>query len=109
MKRTDFLETLGLEEAGLDRLIRAGYTLLDLITYFTVGPKRKRAPGPSIAAPRRRARPVRDPHRFREGFIRAETIAYDDYVALQRRSRRSRCRQASRLEGKEYVVRRRRR
>ena len=65
-ERAEFLETLGLEEAGLDRLIRAGYELLDLITYFTVGPKEARA-WTITAAPRRRGG-RRHPHRFREGL-----------------------------------------
>jgi GTP-binding protein YchF len=101
-ERVDFLETLGLEEAGLDRLIRAGYDLLHLITYFTVGPKEARAwtitkgtKGPAAAGVIHTD--------FEKGFIRAETIAYDDYVAL---GGEAGARDAGklRLEGKEYVV-----
>src|SRR6476620_3422452 len=80
-ERVEFLETLGLEEAGLDRLIRAGYQLLDLITYFTVGQKEARAwtiprgtKGPAAAGVIHTD--------FEKGFIRAETIAYADYIAL---------------------------
>ncbi len=80
-ERTEFLESLGLHEAGLDRLIRAGYALLGLATYFTVGPKEARAwtiPA-GTSAPRAAGVIHGD---FEKGFIRAETIAYDDYVAL---------------------------
>jgi GTP-binding protein YchF len=80
-ERAEFLESLGLEEAGLDRLIRAGYALLGLATYFTVGPKEARAwtiPA-GTAAPQAAGVIHGD---FERGFIRAETIAYDDYVAL---------------------------
>ena len=101
-ERAEFLDTLGLEEAGLDRLIRAGYQLLDLITYFTVGPKEARAwtinrgtKGPAAAGVIHTD--------FEKGFIRAETIAYADYVAL---GGEAGARDAGklRLEGKEYVV-----
>ncbi len=76
-----FLEELGLEEAGLDRLIRAGYQLLDLQTYFTVGPKEARAwtIRRGTLAPQAAGVIHGD---FERGFIRAETIAYDDYVSL---------------------------
>jgi ribosome-binding ATPase YchF (GTP1/OBG family) len=101
-ERVDFLETLGLEEAGLDRLIRAGYELLDLITYFTVGPKEARAwtihrgtKGPAAAGVIHTD--------FEKGFIRAETIAYADYVALGGEAG-ARDSGKLRLEGKEYVV-----
>jgi GTP-binding protein YchF len=101
-ERAEFLETLGLEEAGLDRLIRAGYQLLDLITYFTVGPKEARAwtihrgtKGPAAAGVIHTD--------FEKGFIRAETIAYADYVALNGEAG-ARDAGKLRLEGKEYVV-----
>ena len=101
-ERAEFLETLGLEEAGLDRLIRAGYQLLDLITYFTVGPKEARAwtihrgtKGPASAGVIHTD--------FEKGFIRAETIAYADYVALNGEAG-ARDAGKLRLEGKEYVV-----
>ncbi|MFY0690447.1 MAG: redox-regulated ATPase YchF [Paracoccaceae bacterium] len=76
-----FLEEMGLEEAGLDRLIRAGYELLHLETYFTVGPKEARAwtIRQGTLAPQAAGVIHGD---FEKGFIRAETIAYDDYVEL---------------------------
>ena len=76
-----FLEEMGLEEAGLDRLIRAGYDLLHLQTYFTVGPKEARAwtIRQGTLAPQAAGVIHGD---FEKGFIRAETIAYDDFVAL---------------------------
>ena len=80
-ERAEFLETLGLEEAGLNRLIRAGYELLDLITYFTVGPKEARAWTIDRGTKAPQAAGVIHTD-FEKGFIRAETIAYDDYVAL---------------------------
>ena len=78
---TMFLEEMGLHEAGLDRLIRAGYELLNLETYFTVGPKEARAwtIKRGTLAPQAAGVIHGD---FERGFIRAETIAYDDYVAL---------------------------
>lgn len=76
-----FLEELGLTEAGLDRMIRAGYDLLHLQTYFTAGPKETRAwtIRKGTLAPKAASVIHGD---FEKGFIRAETIAYDDYVAL---------------------------
>ena len=101
-ERKDFLDTLGLEEAGLDRLIRAGYRLLDLITYFTAGPKEARAwtVHRGTRAPQAAGVIHSD---FEKGFIRAETIAYADYVAL---GGEAGARDAGklRLEGKDYVV-----
>jgi GTP-binding protein YchF len=75
-----FLEEMGLEEAGLDRLIRAGYALLGLQTYFTVGPKEARAwtITKGTLAPQAAGVIHGD---FEKGFIRAETVGYDDYVA----------------------------
>jgi ribosome-binding ATPase YchF (GTP1/OBG family) len=101
-ERTEFLDTLGLEEAGLDRLIRAGYQLLDLITYFTVGPKEARAWTITRGTKAPAAAGVIHTD-FEKGFIRAETIAYADYVAL---GGEAGARDAGklRLEGKEYVV-----
>jgi len=101
-ERVDFLETLGLEEAGLDRLIRAGYQLLDLITYFTVGPKEARAWTIHRGTKAPAAAGVIHTD-FEKGFIRAETIAYDDYVTF---GGEAGARDAGklRLEGKEYVV-----
>jgi len=101
-ERVDFLDTLGLHEAGLDRLIRAGYELLHLITYFTVGPKEARAwtITKGTKAPQAAAVIHTD---FEKGFIRAETIAYDDYVTLGGEVG-ARDGGKLRLEGKEYVV-----
>jgi GTP-binding protein YchF len=101
-ERAEFLDTLGLEEPGLDRLIRAGYQLLDLITYFTVGPKETRAwtITRGTKAPQAAAVIHTD---FEKGFIRAETIAYDDYVTLGGESG-ARDGGKLRLEGKEYPV-----
>src|SRR5216683_2836064 len=101
-ERAEFLDTLGLEEAGLDRLIRAGYQLLDLITYFTVGPKEARAWTINRGTKAPAAAGVIHTD-FEKGFIRAETIAYADYVAL---GGEAGARDAGklRLEGKEYVV-----
>ena len=97
----DFLESAGLAEPGLNRVIRAGYDLLHLVTYFTVGPRR-RAPGPSPRAPRPGGG-GRHPHGFREGYIRAETIAYEDYVSGNGEAG-ARDAGKFRLEGKDYVV-----
>ncbi|MFQ6549668.1 redox-regulated ATPase YchF [Aestuariibius sp. 2305UL40-4] len=76
-----FLDEMGLKEAGLDRLIRAGYALLNLETYFTIGPKEARAwtIREGTLAPQAAGVIHGD---FEKGFIRAETIAYDDFVAL---------------------------
>jgi GTP-binding protein YchF len=101
-ERTEFLEMQGLEEAGLDRLIRTAYGLLDLITYFTAGPKEARAW--TIPRGSRAPQAAGVIHTdFEKGFIRAETIAYADYVAL---SGEAGARDAGklRLEGKEYIV-----
>ncbi|MEM8790083.1 MAG: redox-regulated ATPase YchF [Pseudomonadota bacterium] len=80
-ERAEFLEDLGLAEAGLDRLIKAGYALLGLITYFTAGPKEARAwtVAEGTLAPQAAGVIHGD---FERGFIRAETIAYDDYTRL---------------------------
>lgn len=78
--KADFLETLGLEETGLTRVIRAGYELLHLITFFTVGPKEARAwtVRAGAKAPEAAGAIHTD---FKKGFIKAETIAYDDFIA----------------------------
>jgi ribosome-binding ATPase len=97
-----FLEEMGLEEAGLDRLIRAGYALLGLQTYFTVGPKEARAwtIEKGTLAPQAAGVIHGD---FERGFIRSETIAYDDYIAG---SGEAGAREAGkfRVEGKTYEV-----
>ena len=78
--KIEFLAELGLEETGLARLIRAGYGLLDLLTFFTVGPKEARAWTVASGATAPQAAGVIHTD-FQRGFIRAETIAYDDYIA----------------------------
>ncbi len=97
-----FLGELGLEEAGLDRLIRAGYELLHLETYFTVGPKEARAwtIKSGTAAPQAAGVIHGD---FEKGFIRAETIAFDDYVALNG-EQGAKDAGKMRAEGKAYIV-----
>ncbi|MEO1140318.1 MAG: redox-regulated ATPase YchF [Pseudomonadota bacterium] len=99
---TMFLEEMGLDEAGLDRLIKAGYDLLQLETYFTVGPKEARAwtVRRGTAAPQAAGVIHGD---FEKGFIRAETIAYDDYVDL---GGEGPAKEAGKMraEGKSYVV-----
>ncbi|SLN66585.1 Ribosome-binding ATPase YchF [Pseudoruegeria aquimaris] len=97
-----FLSEMGLEEAGLDRLIRAGYQLLNLQTYFTVGPKEARAWTIRKGALAPQAAGVIHGD-FERGFIRAETIAYDDYVTLGG-EQAARDAGKMRAEGKTYVV-----
>ena len=89
-------------EPGLDRLIRAGYSLLGLITFFTAGPKESRAWTVEKGARAPRAASVIHSD-FEKGFIRAEVIKYDDYIAFNGEAG---AREAGkfRLEGKEYVV-----
>jgi ribosome-binding ATPase len=101
-ERGEFLETLGLAEPGLNRLIHEAYALLGLRTYFTAGPKEARAWTISAGATAPQAAGVIHTD-FEKGFIRAETIAYDDYVRLNGEAG---ARDAGKLrsEGKEYVV-----
>ena len=101
-EQKDFLEAAGLAEPGLNRVIRAGYKLLDLVTYFTVGPKEARAW--TIEQGTRGPKAAGVIHTdFEKGYIRAETIAYEDYVSCKGEAG---AREAGkfRLEGKEYVV-----
>lgn len=98
----EFLEGMGLHEPGLDRLIRAGYDLLGLITYFTVGPKETRAWTITRGTKAPGAAGVIHSD-FERGFIRAQTIAYDDFVALGGEAAAKEAGKA-RDEGKEYVV-----
>jgi len=101
-EQAEFLETLGLSEPGLDRLIRRGYELLDLLTYFTAGPKETRAW--TIPAGTKAPQAAGVIHSdFEKGFIRAQTIAYDDYIALGGEVAAKEAGKA-RDEGKEYVV-----
>jgi GTP-binding protein YchF len=101
-ERAEYLEAVGLKEAGLDRLIRAGYDLLHLVTYFTVGPKEARAWTITKGTKAPQAAGVIHTD-FERGFIRAETIAYEDYVALNGEAG-ARDAGKLRLEGKDYVV-----
>jgi GTP-binding protein YchF len=100
--RAEFLAEMGLDEPGLNRLIRAGYALLDLVTYFTVGPKEARAWTITRGTKAPQAAGVIHTD-FEKGFIRSETIAYDDYVT---NNGETGCKEAGkmRLEGKDYVV-----
>jgi GTP-binding protein YchF len=101
--RGEFLEGLGLHDSGLDRVIRAGYALLGLITYFTVGPKETRAWTivKGTKAPQAAAVIHND---FERGFIACETIGYDDFATYKGEAG---AKEAGRMrvEGKEYVVR----
>jgi len=101
-EQKDYLEAIDLAEPGLNRVIRAGYDLLGLITYFTVGPKEARAwtVTRNTRAPQAAGVIHTD---FEKGFIRAETIAFDDYISL-RGEAGARDAGRLRLEGKEYVV-----
>jgi len=101
-EKQEFLQAIGLHETGLTQIIRAGYGLLNLITFFTVGPKEchgwqllKGSTAPQAAGIIHTD--------FEKGFIRAETIAYQDYVQFNGEEG---CKNAGklRLEGKEYIV-----
>ncbi len=100
--KQEFLETLGLKEAGLNRIIQAGYKLLDLVTFFTVGPKEARAWTVQGGSKAPQAAGVIHTD-FEKGFIRAETIAYDDFVAGKGEQGAKEAGKM-RLEGSEYVV-----
>jgi GTP-binding protein YchF len=101
--RKEFLDGLGLSDSGLDRVIRAGYDLLGLITYFTVGPKEARAWTivRGTKAPQAAAVIHND---FERGFIACETIAYDDFVTLKG-EQGAKDAGKMRVEGRDYVVR----
>ena len=101
-ERGEYLEALGLEESGLARVIRAGYKLLGLQTFFTAGPKESRAwTFPSGAKAPQAAGEIHTD--FEKGFIRAETIAYEDYIALNGEVG---AKEAGKMrqEGKDYLV-----
>ncbi|KIA81389.1 GTP-binding protein [Chromobacterium piscinae] len=100
--KAEFLETLGLEEPGLDRLIRAGYKLLGLQTYFTAGVKEVRAWTIHVGDTAPQAAGVIHTD-FERGFIRAQTIAYADFIAY---GGEAKAKEAGKMraEGKEYVV-----
>jgi len=101
-ERVEFLSDLGLHETGLSRIIRAGYDLLHLITFFTAGPKETRAWTVEKGSKAPQAAGVIHTD-FERGFIRAETISYEDYVAFKGETG---AREAGKLrsEGKDYVV-----
>lgn len=101
-EQADYLEAIGLAEPGLNRVIREGYALLGLVTYFTVGPKEARAWTIPLGTKAPAAAGVIHSD-FEKGFIRAETIAYADYIAGKGEAG---AREAGkfRLEGKDYVV-----
>ncbi|WP_343712355.1 redox-regulated ATPase YchF [Inquilinus sp.] len=102
-EKQEFLASIGLEEPGLNKVIRAGYKLLGLLTFFTVGPKEARAWTVNVGATAPEAAGVIHTD-FQRGFIKAETIDYDSYVALggeQGAKDAGKMRQ----EGKDYVVR----
>jgi GTP-binding protein YchF len=101
-ERKDFLNSMGLEETGLDRLIRAGYDILGLITYFTAGEKEVRAWTINVGdkAPAAAGKIHGD---FEKGFIKAEVVGYDDYLVCGTRSA-ARDKGKARMEGKEYTV-----
>ena len=100
--KQEFLSSLGLKETGLSRIIRAGYNLLNLVTYFTVGPKEARAwtITRGMQAPQAAGVIHSD---FEKGFIRAECVGYNDYIAANGEQGAKEVGKF-RLEGKEYVV-----
>jgi ribosome-binding ATPase YchF (GTP1/OBG family) len=101
--RPDFLESAGLKEPGLNAVIRAGYALLELLTFFTAGKPEVRAWTTVKGAKAPQAAGVIHTD-FEKGFIKAEVIWWEDYVEL---GGEARCREAGKLaiEGKDYVVR----
>ena len=101
-EQKDYLDAIGLTEPGLNRVIRTGYELLDLVTYFTVGPKEARAwtITKGMRAPQAAGVIHSD---FEKGFIRSETIGYTDYVTLNGESGAKEAGKF-RLEGKDYIV-----
>lgn len=103
VERTEYLLDIGIQETGLDRMINAGYELLNLMTFFTAGPKATRAwTVPKGSTAPKAAREIHTD--FENGFIRAEVISYEDYVSLggEQRSKEA---GRMRVEGKDYIVR----
>ncbi len=102
-ERDEFLQELGMDEPGLDRVIRAGYKLLGLQTFFTAGPKEARAWTVKLGASAPTAAGVIHTD-FEKGFIRAEVIGYDDFIACNGEAR---ARESGkwRLEGRDYIIR----
>ncbi len=101
-ERQEFLQSIGLQETGLSKLITASYKLLGLITYFTAGPKEARAWDVRLGASAPQAAGVIHTD-FEKGFIKAETIAYSDYLAFKGEVGAKEAGKL-RLEGKEYIV-----
>ncbi|MFY9685634.1 MAG: redox-regulated ATPase YchF [Pseudolabrys sp.] len=101
-ERADYLAAVGLQETGLDRLVRTGYALLHLVTYFTAGPKETRAWTITVGTKAPQAAGVIHTD-FEKGFIRAETISYGDYIANNGETGAKEAGKM-RLEGKDYVV-----
>ena len=101
-ERLEFLQELGLDESGLDRVIRAGYQLLNLHTYFTAGEKEVRAWTVKVGATAPEAAGVIHTD-FQKGFIRAEVVSYDDFIA-HNGEQGAKDAGRWRLEGKDYVV-----
>ena len=101
-ERKDFIEALGLESSGLDRLTQAGYELLGLITFFTVGPKEAHAwtTTEGSTAPQSAGKIHTD---FEKGFIRAEVISYKDYIAGGSEAKVKEMGKL-RVEGKDYIT-----
>ena len=101
-EKTEFLEEMGMDEAGLDRLIRAGYDLLGLQTYFTAGVKEVRAWTVKVGATAPQGAGVIHTD-FEKGFIRAEVVGYDDFIEFKGESG---AKEAGkwRLEGKDYII-----
>ncbi len=100
--RAEFLDGLGLADSGLDRVIAAGYRLLGLATYFTVGPKETRAWTITVGTKAPQAAAVIH-NDFERGFIACETVAYDDYVAYKGEAGAKEAGRM-RIEGRDYVV-----
>jgi GTP-binding protein YchF len=101
-EKKEFLDDLGMAEAGLDRVVRAGYELLELATYFTAGVKEVRAWTIPVGASAPQAAGVIHSD-FERGFIRAEVISYDDFIAFKG-EQGAKDAGKWRLEGKDYVV-----
>ena len=101
-EKKEFLEAVGLEETGLSQIIKSSYKLLDLITFFTVGPKECHAwtLKKNSSAPKAAGVIHTD---FEKGFIRAETISYNDYITLNGEEG-SKTAGKLRLEGKDYIT-----
>jgi ribosome-binding ATPase YchF (GTP1/OBG family) len=101
-EKTEFLDSIGLSQSGLSQIVREGYGLLNLITFFTAGPKEARAWTVRAGANAPEAAGVIHTD-FEKGFIRAEVIAYDDYVA-GKGEQGAKDAGKWRLEGKDYIV-----